>query len=56
MAATDSQLKIDLEERFNPFIEPYLTDPYLFFAEARTAGVLQSKAGLLGRHSLPRHS
>jgi cytochrome P450 len=37
MTATDSLLKTDLEERFDPFIEPYLTDPYLFFAEARTA-------------------
>jgi len=37
MAATDSQLTTDLEERFDPFVKPYLTDPYLFFVEARTA-------------------
>jgi cytochrome P450 len=36
MGATNSQLTTDLEERFDPFTEPYLADPYLFFAEART--------------------
>jgi cytochrome P450 len=37
MAVANSHLISDLEERFDPFAEPYLTDPYLVFAEARSA-------------------
>jgi cytochrome P450 len=37
MVATDAPNAPDLTKRFDPFHEPYLTDPYPIFAEARAA-------------------
>lgn len=33
-----SRHALDLASRFDPFRDPYLADPYVFFAEARAAG------------------
>jgi len=37
MSSTDSSDSMRLGERFDPFHDPYLADPYPFFAEAQTA-------------------
>jgi hypothetical protein len=33
----DGDSRVGGEERFDPFHDPYLADPYPFFAEARAA-------------------
>jgi cytochrome P450 len=37
MTASKNQADVTIAERFDPFHEPYLDDPYPFFAEARAA-------------------